>query len=126
MVDLTDVQSGLQVKIIGQSSTGSETNPVGATTLLDLQTADVPNQLGLNTILNLTTTPTEGKVGATALANRKIVEMQGLTTNVKWGYDATCPFDLFKSQFFSLPMGFNCKIYFKMSTGTGSVAFGEK
>lgn len=126
MSDLTNIESAEQTKIVGQSTNGTETNPVGATSLNDLQTADVPNQLGLNTVLNLTTTPVEGKVGATALANRKIVEMQGLTTNVKWGYDTTCPFDLFKSQFFSLPMGFNCKIYFKVSTGTGSVAFGEK
>lgn len=126
MGDLSDIESAQQVKIVGQSPTGSENNSVGATPLHDLQTADVPNQVGLNTILNLTIIAIEGKVGATALANRKIVEMQGLTSNVKWGYDATCPFDLFKSQFFSLPMGENCKVYFKMSTGVGSVAFGEK
>lgn len=126
MADLNDVQTAQETKIVGQSSNGTETNPVGATPLNDLQTADVPNQTGVNVILNLTTAAIEGKVGANALTNRKIVEMQALSSNVKWGYDSTCPFDLFKSQFFSLPVGENCKIYFKVSTGTGQVAFGEK
>lgn len=98
----------------------------GITTLKDLQTADVPNQTGLNSILQLTTTATEGKVGATTLTNRKYIEMQALTTNVKWGYDTTCPFDLFKNQFFSLSTGENCKIYFKAFIGTAQVAFAEK
>lgn len=126
MPDLNDVQTAQQVKISGQSTDGTETNPVGASNLGELYVADVPNQVGLNTVLNLTTTAVEGKVGASTMLNRKYIEMQGLTSNVKWGYDSTCPFDLFKSQFFSLPCGTSCKVYFKMSVGTGSVAFGEK
>jgi hypothetical protein len=92
----------------------------------DLQAADVPNQAGLSTTLSLTTTASEGKVGTSTMADRKYVEMQALTTGVKWGYSTSCDFDLFKSQFLSLPAGTNCKVYFKMSVGTGQVAFSEK
>ena len=116
--DLSHIQDSVRL--------GDGTDLAEVTTLKDLQTADVPNQTGLNIALALTTTAIEGKVGVTTLANRKYIEMQALTTNVKWGYDTTCPFDLFKNQFFSLPAGFNCKIYFKSSTGTASVAFAEK
>lgn len=114
------------VKITGQDSSGTETNPVSATALGDLQVVDTPNQTALNVTLNLTTTPQEGKVGVSTMTNRKYLEMQGLTSNVKWGYDTTCPFDLFKNQFFSLPAGTNCKVYFKASTGTAQVAIAEK
>jgi len=127
MPDISDTQSALNTKITGQNVNGVETNPVNATPLNDLQVADVPNQTGLNEVLNLTTSPIEGKIGASALANRKYIEMQALTTGVKWGYSiASQPFDLFKNQFFSLPMGENCKIYFRAETGTAQVAFGEK
>lgn len=127
MPDLSDIQAAQQTKISGQSTNGTETNPVGASTLGELYVADVPNQVGLSIVLNLTTTPVEGKVGASTMANRKYIEMQGLSTNIKWGYSlASQPFDLFKSQFFSLPCGTNCKVYFKMETGTGQVAIGEK
>lgn len=126
MADLSDTQAAQSVKIIGSDSSGIETSAVGATTSGDLNVADVPNQTGLNTTLNLTTTPVEGKVGVSTMTNRKYVEMQALTSNVKWGYDSSCPFDLFKNQFFALPAGTNCKVYFKASTGTAQVAFAEK
>jgi len=87
---------------------------------------DVPNQTGVATTLNLTTSPVEGKVGGSALVGRKYIEMQALTTGVKWGYTTACLFDLFKNQFFSLPAGENCTVYFKASTGTADVAIGEK
>ena len=105
---------------------GDGVDLVEVTPLKDLQTADVPNQIGLDTILNLTTTPIEGKDGLSAMSDRKYIEMQALTTSVKWGYSTNCPFDLFKNQFFALPTGTNCKIYFKASTGTAQVAFAEK
>lgn len=126
MADLTGKEASQSIKVVGQDSTGVETTPVGSTTLGELLVTDTPDQTGVNTILNLTTTAIEGKVGANALANRKYVEMEALTTGVKWGYDTTCPFNLYKSQFFSLPAGDLCKVYFKMSSGTGQVAFGEK
>lgn len=126
MADLTELQSSGSTKIVGSDSSGLETTPVRATTLGEIQTVDIPNQTGLSKLLNLTTTPIEGKVGVFTMTNRKYIEMQAITSLVKWGYDTTCPFDLFKSQFFSLPAGENCKVYFKMTSGTGSVAIGEK
>lgn len=126
MADLTEKQAALPSKLFGSDANGDETNPVGASTLLDMFVADVPNQTGLSATLALTTTAVEGKVGAVTMTNRKYIEMQALSTGIKWGYDITCPFDLFKNQFFSLPAGSNCKVYFKMFTGTGSVAIGEK
>lgn len=126
MADIADINAAQSIKIIGSDSSGVEQTPVKSTTLGELNVHDIPNQTGLNTILNLTTTAVEGKVGVTALSNRKYIEMQGLTNNVKWGYDTTCPFDLFKNQFFALPMGSDCPIYFKASTGVAQVAFAEK
>ena len=111
---------------MGSDATGTETNPVKATTLGEIQAVDFPNQTGLSGLVALTTISVEGKVGISTMTNRKYIEMQAISSNVKWGYDATCPFDLFKNQFFSLPAGENCKVYFKVSTGTGSVAIGEK
>jgi hypothetical protein len=126
MGDLTEVEASQSVKIAGSNSGGTESSFVNASSLGDLQTADVPNQVGLDIVLNLTTTAVEGKVGGSTMTNRKFVEMQALSTGVKWGYSTACPFDLFKNQFFALPAGTNCKVYFKMSSGTGDVAFAEK
>lgn len=126
MGDLSEKDASQNVKIVGQDTNGIENNPVGATALGELKVADVPNQIGLNATLNLTTTAVEGKVGLLTMTNRKYIEMQALSNNIKWGYDSTCPFNLFKNQFFSLPCGENCKVYFKMTTGTGQVAIGEK
>lgn len=126
MADLSDLNSSQVIKIVGSDSSGVEETPVSSSTLGELKVADVPNQTGLSGVLNLTTTAQEGKIGVDTLANRKYIEMQALTTNVKWGYDSGCPFDLFKNQFFALPAGTNCKIYFKASTGTAEVAFSEK
>jgi len=126
MGDLNNIEAAGSTIIVGSDATGLETNPVKATTLGEMQTVDVPNQTGLSGIVALTTTAVEGKVGVSTMTNRKYIEMQAISSNVKWGYDTTCPFDLFKNQFFSLPAGENCKVYFKMSTGTGSVAIGEK
>jgi len=87
---------------------------------------DIINQPGVNTILPLTTIAIEAKVGATALTNRHVVNLQALTKNVKWGYDSTCPFDIFKDQFFALSAGDLCTIFVKVSTGVGSIVVGEK
>lgn len=126
MSDLSDLNSAQNAKLIGQDINGVETYPVKSYSNYELAVSDIPNQTGLNATLNLTTTAVEGKVGASTLVNRKYVEMLAITTNVKWGYDSTCPFDLYKAQFFSLPMGENCKVYFKASTGTAQVVIGEK
>jgi hypothetical protein len=91
----------------------------------ELDVNDTPQQ-GVSAVLNLTTTAIELKVGASPLVNRKLIEMQALEKNVKWGYNTNCEFDLFKNQFFSLPCGENCTMYLKASTGTASVAVSEK
>lgn len=126
MTDLSPKLASGSTKLVGSNSSSTETNPVGASSLGELYVSDAPQQAGVNTTLNLTTSPIVGKVGASALADRKYIEMQALTGNVKWGYDNTCPFDLFKNQFFSLPASAACVIYFKASTGTAQVAFAEK
>lgn len=126
MADLNNIEAAGSTIIVGSDATGTETSPVKATTLGEIQSADVPNQTGLSGLVALTTIAVEGKVGVSTMTNRKYIEMQAISSNVKWGYDTDCPFDLFKNQFFSLPAGENCKVYFKVSTGTGSVAIGEK
>lgn len=107
---------------------GSVLQPVAlaANAAQELMVTDVPNQPASDGVLELTTTPREGYINETTLPNRKYVEMQALTAGVKWGYTENCPFDLFKNQFFSLPAGTNCKVYFKAAAGTASVAIAEK
>jgi hypothetical protein len=126
MADASPLQCAELTRLIGSQTDGNETNPVGATTDQDLKVGDLINHQGVNAILSLTTTAVEGKVGASRLVGRKYIEMQATTNNVKWGYDTTCPFDIFKNQFFSLPISDICAIYFKSSTGTASVSIGEK
>ena len=125
MSDLTEIQATEAVKLVGSNSTGTEQTPIGSKTNGQLDVYDGCNTSALDTVLALTTVAIEGKVGASRLLNRKYIEMQALTTNVKWGYNSSCNFDLFKNQFFSLPTG-DVQIFFKVTTGTGSVAFSEK
>lgn len=126
MDDPVDTKTTDAVRIVGSASDGTEQTPVKSTGQADLQTADVPNQQGVNTTLNLTTTAQEAKVGVSTLTDRKFVEIYTTVNNVKWGYDTTCPFDLLKNQFASIPAGTNNKVYLKMSTGTGTCVVAEK
>ncbi len=91
----------------------------------ELHVYDAPS-LGGDTVLSLTTTPVELKFGANPLEDRVYIEMQALTKKVKWGYNTSCNFDLFKNQFFSLPAGTNCTVYLKASSGTAQVTVAEK
>ena len=91
----------------------------------NLKAIDTPES-GLSATLNLTTTAIELKVGGSAKTNRRLIEMQALEKNVKWGYNSNCDFDLFKNQFFSLPCGENCTVYLKASVGTATIAVSEK
>jgi len=125
MADLDELHSSGSTKIAGSDATGNETNFVDATSLRDLQVADVPNQTGLNATLSLTTTAQELKVGGSTMTNRKYVKFEALSNNVKWGDDTNCLFDAFKSQFFMIPAGTTNKIYMKMSSGTGTASVGE-
>jgi hypothetical protein len=125
MADLSSIQSTEATRIVGSDATGVEQTPVSSKTNGQLDVYDGCNTSALDDVLALTTGAIEGKVGGSRLANRKYIEMQALTSNVKWGYNTSCNFDLFKNQFFSLPVG-DVAIYFKVSTGTGSVSFSEK
>lgn len=124
--DLTDIQAAQAVKIIGADTSGVETVPAKVSANQDLGVGDVLDNGGLDATIALTTTPVEGKVGASAKVGRKYFIMEALATNVKWGFSNTTQnFDLFKSQLIMVPCGPNTQIWFKMSTGTGSVAVGE-
>lgn len=124
MADLSDVNAGLTVKLVGMGSTGTETNAVGAKSNNELLASDCINTSASDLVLALTTTAVEIKVGGTRLTNRKYIFLQALSSNVKWGFNTTCNFDLFKNQFFVLPTG-NVTVYIKVSIGTGSCAIGE-
>ena len=88
--------------------------------------SDILDTGGVDTVLNLTTAASLGIVGAAAKVGRKYYVMEALATNVKWGFtNTTQNFDLFKSQIIMIPVGPNTQIWFKMSTGTGTVAIGE-
>ena len=121
MGDINESQQSEVTRITG----GDETNAAGVNVINELAVNDTPQQ-GVSGVLNLTTTAIELKVGASPLSNRKTIEMQALTKNVKWGYNANCEFDLFKNQFFALPAGENCTMYLKSSTGLADVAISEK
>ena len=91
----------------------------------DQPVSDILDGSGVNSILNLTTTAVIGRVGLSNLEQRKYYIMEALSTGVKWGFDSSCPFDLFKSQLIMIPLGDSVNIYFKMSTGTGQVSIAE-
>ncbi len=120
-----DIDRESDVSSLSQITGGDEANKADVNSSEELHVYDAPS-LGVDTILSLTTTPVEVKVGASALADRCYFEMQALTKKVKWGYNTSCNFDLFKNQFFSLPAGTDCTVYVKASSGTASVVIAEK
>ena len=121
MADIGDEQQSEVTRISG----ANEENIVSVNNILEFSVNDTPQQ-GLSATLTLTTTAQELKVGAVALVNRKLIEMQALDKNIKWGYNTNCDFDLFKNQFFSLPCGEGCTLYLKTSVGTANIAVSEK
>lgn len=121
MADLTDLQAAQSVKIVGSDPTGTETYPVGAKSNQEAKVSDACDTAGLDTTLTLDSSgAVEGKVGGSRLSNRKYFMMMALVNNVKWGFDSTCRFKLFKDQLIIVPVG-NVPIYFRLSTG-GSTA----
>lgn len=126
MADLSDLQAAQTVKIAGANSSGIENTYITATNNGELTTCDVLLNGGTDTVINLTTAAVELKVGGSALANRKYVILEGLASNIKWGFsNTTQSFDIFKNQILMIPLGPNTAIWAKMSTGTGTIAFGE-
>ena len=115
-----------QASIATRITNREETNTTGVSVNKELFIRDTHDNGGLDIIIPLTVTPVEGKVGALVKVERKYVIMEALTTNVKWGFsNTTQSFDLFKSQLIMVPIGPNTQIWFKVSTGTGNVAFAE-
>jgi len=88
---------------------------------------DTHDNGGLDAKLNLNDiAPTEGKAGIGRKVGRKYVIMEALDKHVVWGFSSTTQnFDLFKKQLIMVPLGENSQIWFKMTHGTGQVAFGE-
>ena len=126
MTDIADIEATEATRLVGSTSEGMETSPVGSSNNNELFIRDTHDNGGIDTILTLSTTPIEGKVGATRKADRKYIIMEALTRGVKWGFSSsTQSFDLFKRQLNMVPIGENTEIWFKSSIGTGSVAFAE-
>lgn len=127
MADLSPKDASTNSKIVGADSLGNETDYVKVSTNQELAIRDTHDNGGLDTILPLNAvTAVEGKVGALTKDERKYIIMEALDTNVKWGFsNTTQSFDLFKSQLIMVPVGPNTEVWFIMSSGTGSVAFGE-
>lgn len=87
--------------------------------------SDAVELSGVSGTIALTTTAVELKIGGSRLANRKYIWMEAQNSNVLWGFSSsTCVFNNFKNQLLCFPIG-DVAIFAKMSTGTGSTAFGE-
>lgn len=78
---------------------------------------------GIDTTILLTTVAVELKVGGSALADRKYMFIQARDNNIKWGFNTTCNFDLFKNQLIIMPVAVT--MYAKTSVGTGTIVIGE-
>ena len=126
MADLSDLQAAQTIKIAGADASGIENTYIKATSNGELTTCDVLLYGGVDAVINLTTAAVELKVGGSALVNRKYVILEGQAANIKWGFsNTTQSFDIFKNQILMIPLGPNTAIWAKMSTGTGTIAFGE-
>ena len=124
MGDILDREAAQTVKLVGSASDGTESNPVEASDNNEIRSNDSVNVSAADTILNLTTLAQEVKVGASRNPNRKYLWMEALDKNIKWGFDSSCRFDLFKKQLIIHPVG-NVPVYMKMSAGTGQAVVGE-
>lgn len=95
----------------------------GVNQKIDINYGNLEN--GVDTILSLTTTAVEVKVGAQIINNRKLIIMQALSNNVKWGFSQNSQsFDLFRNQSLTIDAR-SVRIWVRVSSGTGSVAIAE-
>lgn len=125
MADLTELQSAQTIKLVGSSTTGTESTYAKVTPNQEVGATDTVNTSVVSGTIALTTTAIELKIGGSRLSNRKYIWMEALDTNVKWGFSASDQsFDIFKNQILTFPIG-DVAIYAKMSSGTGNIAFGE-
>lgn len=129
MADLTNIQSAEAVKIIGSTSNGTETNPVGATQNLELNVADVLNNGGVNSNLSVGTTAVELKVGASRLAARKFIILQPRDNGIFYGFSsgvtAANGIEVFKSQILMLPVGENTEVWLIGDTAGKNIRIAE-
>lgn len=132
MTDLTSNQAANTTKIIGSDAAGLETNTLEVTAKNEARANDCVNNGAVDTTISLTTSAVEGKVAASRRVDRKYIWMMGITVPanpnayILWGFsNTTQSFKLFKDQLLCFPIGEDTEIWFKVPTGTGSVAFGE-
>jgi hypothetical protein len=110
-------------KIVGAAGT----NTAEVTANKDLLVDDMMNTSVVATTLPLSTVGVAGRVGGSNLVNRKSFTMQGRSANIVYGFDnVTFPFTLANNQYIIRPFGANITVYFKVTTGTGSVAISEE
>jgi hypothetical protein len=130
-IDLNQKDATLSVKLVGADSNGIETNFADVSNFNELKAADTLNNGALDTIINVSTTAVEGKVGVTRLAGRKYVWFQALSVPntdkfILWGFsNTTQSFKIFKDQILCFPIGENTQVWFKTTSGSGQIAFGE-
>ena len=128
MADITDLQRSDVVRLVGAGADGSEQNPIGSTANREILAHDVfDNGWTTSEIIVASGATAELKVGGSVLANRKGVFFQSKSTSVSWGHSISIlPFDCFKNQFFSLPIGDGTTVYFKNNGGSdATIAIGE-
>lgn len=130
MADLSDIQAGQTVKIVGSNSTGVEQTPVNSTANGDMNTADILNNGGVNGIIAVSTTAVAVRVGASNLANRKrLTFMNNGTATLFWGYDSGVStsngFPIFRNQPVSDAWGPNTTIWIIAASGTHPVPVNE-
>lgn len=124
MADQSLLNSSQLVSLAICDNTGLEKAFVEGTTNGDAYTFDAVRVSAVDGVIALTTTPTLLKVGVSELPNRRYFFLQALNNGVVWGFsNTTQSFSAFKDQLICLPIGVS--VWAKMSSGTGSVAFGE-
>ena len=132
MADLSDKEAAQTIKLVGSDTIGVESNYLSVSAKQEARNNDSVNNGAVDGVLALTTAASEGKVGASRRVDRKYIWMQGITVTsgatpyILWGFsNTTQSFRLYQDQLMVFPIGENTEIWFKMPTGTGSVAFGE-
>jgi hypothetical protein len=128
MADLSEIERSEIVRITGSSSDGTEQTPIGSTSYGEIFTHDVFDNGWTSLLISIAAGATaEIKVGVSKLANRKGIFLQAKGKDVTFGHSASVlPFDAFKNQFFSLPIGDGTSVFLK-NNGASSVdvAVGE-
>lgn len=85
MADLTRNQADLPTVIVGATSSGTPTTPIGSDTNGNMTVVDTIQAAGQQKALTVSTTAVQAIGGASVLANRKFVSVQPTTGNVYWG-----------------------------------------